>query len=214
MGVPLRSTRGCLGIIYLNQSEPRRFDEADFRLAEAIGSMVGQAVDNARLDESEAATRRALEAEREHLAALAAALNRTVAEADLLRGIALAVAGERSLTGILTATVDVLDGAGGALMLLHGDRLEIEAATGQAGRDAGQRVPRSERSVWQVIERGEPPLASTGRAAVPLRWHGQTFGLFELVVRPGKALDVPEVNLLRKAADEIAGWVHLAAQPG
>src|SRR5712691_3382092 len=92
LAVPLRSTAGCVGVLYLNESQPRAFGQADLRLAEAIGDMVGQAVENARLQESERDAQKTLEAERRHLASLAAALDRSLAEAELLRVIAVAAA--------------------------------------------------------------------------------------------------------------------------
>lgn len=214
IAVPLMSTGGCLGVMYLNHSERRDFSAADLRLADAIGGMVGQAVENARLHESEQEARRALEVERQHLASLTAALHQTVVEADVLRAIAVGVAGQR-LPSIMDIIVEQLRPtqavAGGAIMILRGDRLVVEAVARDGGRELNQRIPRANRPLWQVIEGAQPVAETRGRAAAPMRWQERVFGLLELSAGGRRSIEVPHINLLRKVAEEIAGWAYLAA---
>jgi len=224
LAVPLKSTAGCLGVLYLNQSEPQEFGEADLRLAEAIGDMVGQAAENARLQESEREARQSLEAERQHLAGLAAALDRSLAEADLLRAIAVAAARADDLRRLLDVTLRLIHGtlacSGGSVLLIEDDQVMVGAASGEgSGRTPGLRLTRTDEPLRRAIEAGEPFIDTTQRSkgvrsvlVAPLRRRAQVFGLLELASTEAHDFDVAAVNLGRKVADEIAGWAYILAR--
>lgn len=222
LAVPLKSTGGCLGVLYLNQSEPQAFSQDDSGLAEAIGDMVGQAVENARLQESERDARQALEAERQHLAALTAALDRSLAEADLLRAIAVAAARADDLARLLDVTLRLAQGTvafeGGSVLLREGEQLVVAAATEAGGRRLGDRLRIVGPALRRALEVGEPfidtgtqPHGGHAVLIAPLRRRSAVFGLLELAAPEGHALDVAALNLSRKIADEIAGWAYILA---
>jgi len=223
LAVPLNSSAGCLGVLYLNQSVPQRFSPADLRLAEAIGDMIGQAVENARLHERERQALQSLEAERHHLASLMAALDRSLAEADLLRDVAAGAAEAEDLDRLLR---DVLERlrlrlifSSGAILLSAGRNLVVRAASGlPARRSPGQRLKRDDQLVWRALATGEPLFendhAPEGMSvlAIPLRWRGNVLGVLELAASQPDAFDVPDLNLMRKVAEQLAGWIYIAAR--
>lgn len=219
LAVPLNSSAGCLGVLYLNQFAPQTFSQADIELAEAIGDMVGQAVENARLQEREQAMRQALEMEREHLASLTATLNSSLSEAELLRDAGQEAGAAADLHQLLARMLDQVkahvpaDGA--AILLCEQDGLVVAAIAGVTERTTRQTLRRGEQPVWHVVETGEALLdRPRGRARpaamAPLRWRGEVFGILELTSARQQAFDVPHLNLLRKVADQIAGWIYLA----
>jgi GAF domain-containing protein len=218
LAVPLNSSGGCLGVMYLNQPRPRTFSRDDVELAEAIGNMVGQAVENARLQEREKAAREALEAERAHLASLTAALNRALEEAELLKDAGQEASTAMNLQELLERLVGQLRKAmpagGASILLLEGEHLTVAATTGLAERRAGQRVRRGQQQVWRALGSGEPLLEGVrrGRGAsgllAPLRWRDEVFGLLEVNAEPPSTFDVPDMNLARKVADQVAGWIN------
>jgi GAF domain-containing protein len=206
------------GVMYLNQPRPRTFSRDDVELAEAIGNMVGQAVENARLQEREKAAREALEAERAHLASLTAALNRALEEAELLKDAGQEASTAMNLQELLERLVGQLRKAmpagGASILLLEGEHLTVAATTGLAERRAGQRVRRGQQQVWRALGSGEPLLEGVrrGRGAsgllAPLRWRDEVFGLLEVNAEPPSTFDVPDMNLARKVADQVAGWIN------
>lgn len=219
LAVPLSSSAGCLGVMYMNQSAPRKFTREEVRLAEAIGSMVGQAVENARLQERERAARTALEMERAHLASLTATLNRSLQEAELLKDIGqeASAAGDlrELLAGLLSHLRRSIDLDGGSLLLRQAEQLEVAATFGQAARrTVGQRLRRSQQLIWRVLDSGEPLIEGLHRSRgpsallVPLRWRGQILGVLELHASRPNAFDVPDLNLARKVADQVAAWIN------
>jgi PAS domain S-box-containing protein len=189
--------------------------------------MVGEEERGRLLVSEQSARAKAEEAER-GLATVAEALDRALAEAELLNAITKAASGEDDLNRILASTLDrlkqVIPFTGGSIALVEGEELVLCAAVGPFTEMAlGMRLPRGNSRTWQVIERGEPflsgDLAAEGLTptspvrsflAVPLVWRSQAFGLLEVDSIEPHAFNESDMALLGKVAAALSGPVELA----
>src|SRR6476619_598330 len=88
------------------------------------------------------------------------ALDRSLAEAELLNDITVAAAGEGDLGRLLDAVLARLRGlvafTGGSIALVEGEKLVVRAAVGPfAGEALGQRLERGPSRAWRVVETGQ-----------------------------------------------------------
>jgi len=105
------------------------------------------------------------------------------------------------------------------MLLLANADLAVAASAGDvSGRTAGQRLARGDLPAWRVVDSGEALLDNRRRSGVrsallvPLRWRDHVFGVLELVARQPQAFDVPALNLVRKVAGQLAGWIYVLAR--
>ena len=168
------------------------------------------------------------EAAQRQLAAFAQALDRTLAEVELLNSIATEASGEHDLTRILVAALDrlgrVVPFTGGSIALVEGDDLVVRAAVGPFADTAlGQRLPRGSGRAWQIVETGQPFIAGDlGQAgsgpttplraylAAPLVWRGRVFGLLEIDSTEVGSFNAADLALLEKVAVALSGPIELA----
>jgi PAS domain S-box-containing protein len=169
------------------------------------------------------------ESERE-MTSLAVALDRALAESELLNAIAQAASGEADLGRILLAALDHLRPlvafTGGSIALVEGDELVVRAATGPfSDMVMDQHLPRGRGKSWQVIEQRVPFLSHDLQAeglkstspirsylAVPLVWRDSAFGLLEIDSTEPNAFDEEHVKLMQRVAVALSGPVQLARQ--
>ena len=158
------------------------------------------------------------------------ALDRALAEAELLSEISLAASGEPDLDRLLAAVLASLRRAvpftGASISLVEDDFLVIRAALGPFEEQArGQRLPRGQGATWRVVESGEPFLAGDLLAeghrpttamrsylAVPLAWRGRRFGVLEVDSTETFAFDAADVRLMQRVASALAGSIELTAR--
>jgi signal transduction histidine kinase len=158
------------------------------------------------------------------------ALDRALAEAELLNGIARAASVEPELDGLLAAALErigrLVPFTGASVWLVEGDDLVIRAANGPfAGQAVGQRLPRGRGATWRVVESGESFLAGDLLAeglrpttrlrsylAVPLGWRGHRFGVLEVDSTEAFAFDAADLRLMESAAAALSGSIELAAR--
>ena len=93
-------------------------------------------------------------------AAERAALDRSLAEGELLNDITVAAAGEEDLTRLLGAVLArlrrIIPFTGGSIALVEGDDLVLRAAVGPFAEQAlGQRVARGPARSWRIVETGQ-----------------------------------------------------------
>jgi signal transduction histidine kinase len=158
------------------------------------------------------------------------ALDRALAEAELLSEITLAASLEPELDGLLAAALErlgrVIPFTGASIALVEGDDLVIRAAIGPfADQAVGQRLPRGRGATWRVVESGEsflsgdllaeglqPTTELRSYLAVPLGWRGHRFGMFEVDSTETFAFDAADLRLMESAAATLAGSIELSAR--
>ncbi len=168
------------------------------------------------------------EAAQTRLAALAGALDRALAEAELLNTIATRAANEDDPARMLQATClplsRVVPFTGASLAVVEGDELVVRAAVGPFAQLAlGQRLRRGQGRLWQVLEDGRPLLSHDLLAdglrpttplrsylAVPLVWRGRAFGILEVDSTTPNAFSDADQALLEKVGRTLSGLVELA----
>ncbi len=181
---------------------------------------------------SEEEVRRLLLAQRERTAADGArapieALERAVAEAELVNRIISLAAGEVELDRLLSALLEqfgpVLPVTGGSVALLEEEELVVQAMVGPSANSEQERhVLAKDDAAWQSLATGEPFLshdAPTGgtegtpavrsRLLVPLTWRGRTFGVLEVNATHPGAFQAADVALLQKVARALSGPIEL-----
>ena len=164
----------------------------------------------------------------QRMASLAEALDRALAESELLNAIARAASGEADLGRILTAALHhlrpLLAFTGGSIALVEGDELVVCAAAGPFSDTVmGQRLKRGKGKSWQVIEQRTPFLSHDLLAeglkptspirsylAVPLVWRGRAIGLLEIDSTEPGAFNEQHLELMQKVAVALSGPVQLA----
>ncbi len=156
-------------------------------------------------------------------------LDRALAESELLNQIVTTAAGQDNLEQMLTTALQhlrrVVAFTGGSIALLEQNTLTIHAAYGPfAAQALGQRlVRRPGNRSWGVVETGQsflsPDVLAQGyqpttpiRAylAVPLTWHGRTYGLLEIDSTEANAFTPADLALTQKVAARLSGPVELA----
>src|SRR5262245_48251266 len=160
--------------------------------------------------------------------------SRAASRSQLILDIAAAAAGERDLDHILHETLDRLHAAtpftGGSIALVQGDELVIRAAVGPFAEEAlGQRLRRSPRPSWRVVETLDPIYVPDMHAAgytiagpegrkrilswlaVPIIRRGVGIGLVEIDSTEADAFSEADVVLLETVVRVLSGPVELAA---
>ncbi|HEV8638212.1 MAG TPA: GAF domain-containing sensor histidine kinase [Chloroflexota bacterium] len=166
------------------------------------------------------------------------ALDRTLAEAELLNAVAAAANGEADLERLLAGALEhlrrVIPFTGAAIALVEGNpsvpsgqALVIQAALGPFAEQArGQRRPRArDGAAWRVVETGEPFLSDDVLAewlepthsfgsylAVPLGWRRRRFGVLEIDSTAPAAFDAADLRLMERVAATLSGSIELAAR--
>jgi anti-anti-sigma factor len=156
------------------------------------------------------------------------ALRHRQAEEELITAIARMTAGETDIGGMLTVALEELRQSirftGGSIALVEGEELIIRAAVGPFAESAlGQRMPRGQSIVWQVVATEAPFLSNDLVAqgltpttpirsylAVPLRWQGRGFGVLEVDSVHAHAFQPADLVLMQRVADTISGSIELA----
>ena len=226
--IPFAAAGGSKGILAVGAGSPRRWDDEEIRIASVIAERVGVAMRNAGLIESERQSRAAAERQARLSDALLRLQRRTHAEEKALSAIAMAIAGETDLGRVLALALDPLRQmirfSGGSIVLVEGDEYIVRAAVGpHVGEVLGQRVSRDRGPIAQVVATGQP-FHTEDRAiggipwigpvhsclAVPLSWHGRTFGVLEVHAVEAHALERGVLPLLQRVAAMLSGSVELA----
>ncbi|MBA3778094.1 MAG: GAF domain-containing protein [Chloroflexi bacterium] len=151
----------------------------------------------------------------------------------VLYDIATAATGESDLSRILGATLErvrqLIKFTGGSIALVEGDELVLRAAVGPFTREGlGQRLPRGSGQSWKVIETQEPFLTEDLRAAgyrikglegddgpraylaVPLVWHGESFGLLQVDSTDVDAFGAADLAVMERVAVALSGPIQVA----
>jgi signal transduction histidine kinase/putative methionine-R-sulfoxide reductase with GAF domain len=155
------------------------------------------------------------------------ALDRALAEAELLNDITEAAAGEEDLDRLLDAALGrlnrVIPFTGGSIAMVEEDELVVRAAVGPfAAQARGQRLGRGPARTWRIVETGQPfrsdDLAAEGLRpttairsflGVPLAWRGSVFGVLEVdSTRPG-AFGGADQRRLERVATVLSGSIEL-----
>ncbi|MBI4279370.1 MAG: GAF domain-containing protein, partial [Armatimonadetes bacterium] len=217
-----------LGFFAVGAESARRYDEEALRLAALIADRASAAIQNSRLYEEERRARVEAEKAEQDLASLTEALDRALAEVDLLNAITTAASGEEDLGRILERALEhlrrVIRFTGGSIALVESDDLVIRAAVGPFAEVAlGQRLARGRGLSWRVIDMGEPfmsgDLLAEGRRpttpvrsylAVPLIWQGRPFGLLEVDSTETYAFTDADRVLMQKVAAALSRPIELA----
>ncbi len=155
------------------------------------------------------------------------ALERALAEAELINEITAASAGEADVGRLLSVALDqlsrVLALTGGSVALVEEERLVVRAAVGPfADMVLHRHQARGQGRVWQVVETGEPFLSDDLLAdgltpstpvrsylAVPLTWRDRTFGVLQVDSTSPSAFHASDVALLQKVAVALSGPIEL-----
>ncbi len=167
------------------------------------------------------------EASQARLAVSAQALDRALAEAELLNTITTLASGEDDPARMLDVTCQhlrrVVALTGASLAVVEGDDLVVRAAVGPFTAEAlGQRLARGTGRTWTVVDTGQPLLVNDLQAeclkptpirsylAVPLVWRGAAFGVFEVDSTAPNAFSSDDLALLQKVARTLSGLFELA----
>lgn len=156
------------------------------------------------------------------------ALRRKQVEDELIGVIATKTAGETDVGRMLTAALRELQQkiafTGGSIAVQEGEELIIRAAIGPFAEAAlGQRMPRGEGRVWQIVDTGAPFLCNDlvgaglrpttpiqSYLAVPLTWQGRAFGVLEVDSVDVNAFQPADLDLMRRVAAAVSGSIELA----
>jgi signal transduction histidine kinase len=147
LGVPILIRGQAWGNLYLTEKErAAEFTEADEEAVVVLADLAATAIENARLYES--SERRRHQAEQAVMGLRAA------------RDIADAIAGADDLDRVLELIVKrgraLVEARAVLIMLREGKDLVVSAAAGQTSQAHGQRLPISDSTSGQVLERGRP----------------------------------------------------------
>jgi PAS domain S-box-containing protein len=181
----------------------------------------------AAYEQERAARARAEEAEA-RMSALAGALDRALAEEELLNAITTSSSGEDNLGRILESSLTYLSRAvpftGGSIASVEGDDLVVVAAVGPYAELAlGKKLPKGKGRSWQVVETRKPFMTGDLNAdnlrsvspvrsylAVPLVWRGEAFGLLQIDSTQAHAFSEDHLRLMIKVGRALSGPIELA----
>ena len=219
----------------LNAELEHRVMERTEQLSRANAELQAEITERKRLEQEreqalaqEKAARERSEDAEARMASLADALDRALAEEELLNAITTDASGEDSLERILASSLGYLSRAinftGGSIDLVEGDELVVAAAVGPFAESAlGQRIPRGHGRSWRVITDREPLLSGNLAAdglkskspivsylAVPLVWRGEAFGILQIDSTEPDAFTRTDLRLMLKVGRALSGPVELA----
>jgi signal transduction histidine kinase len=158
------------------------------------------------------------------------ALDRALAEAELVNEIAAAANREADLERLLAGALEhlgrVISFTGASIALVEADDLVIQAALGPFAEQArGQRLPRGQGESWRVVETGQSFISGDVLAqglkptggfrsflAVPLGWRGRWFGMLEVDSTEPDAFDAADQRLMERVAATLSGQIELAVR--
>jgi signal transduction histidine kinase len=179
------------------------------------------------LTEEKRARERAEEAER-RMASLADALDRSLAEEELLNAITTAASGEDDLGRMLASALGhlskVVRFTGGSIDLVEGNDLVVASAVGPFAEIAlGQRLARGVGRSWQVVTTREPFISGNlitdklrptspivSYLAVPLVWRGEAFGILQIDSTEADAFSQEDLRLMLKVGSSLSGPIEIA----
>lgn len=203
LGVPILIRGSVYGNLYMTEKRSGgEFEQADEEAAITLAAWAGIAIDNARLY---TALR-----EREELAAKA--LRRAETSAEISR----VVGGETDVSRVLELIVKraraLVDAKTLLVLMRRGDRLQVLARAGEAGRDlSGLTIPVDDAAfqaamqerVAQHLEPGSPPsearlrerVGAEAALVVPLLFRGRAVGALVALDREAGGTDFDEEDL-------------------
>ncbi len=212
--IPLLAGDALVGVLNLLGDRVGLFLKTDLSLLTAIATPVAMALQNAKLfDETQ---RRA--AELKILTEVSSSLRQAQTHQSML-------------PLLVEKAMEAVSADAGALILLEGESLVFAAARGPAEVLLGQRHPRDDDPLWQVVNSGQPIFISdvgerreffrweisqammTGLkacACVPLKTAVTTIGLLHLACRSKRVPTESEVRLLTSIAEMAGNALHRA----
>ncbi len=146
LGVPVLVRGEVWGNLYLSEKQDGEFSERDEQAAVILADWAAVAINNARLFETSERRRHELE--------------KAVRGLEATRDVAVAIGGDVALEHVLELIAKrgrALVGARSlVIMLREGDELVVHASAGHAQDSRGARLPISESTSGQVLERRRP----------------------------------------------------------
>lgn len=223
---PLVTGHGPLGVLeYFGRN---RLSEGAAAALSACAMVVSASLNEVRQLLRERVARHESEQANLRLTALAQSLDRALTEVGLVNDIVTVAAGEEDLARMLDGTLRQVARAvpftGGSIALLEGNEVVIQAAVGPFASTAlGQRMRADRSHTWARVRAGEPFLSYDVQAegfapttavrsylAVPLIWHGETYGFLEIDAVEPNAFSADDLALLSRIARALSGPVELA----
>lgn len=220
LGVPIRIRGEVYGNLYMTEKAGgAEFDEADEEAATTLAAWAGIAIENARLYTSVS--------EREEEA------SRALRQAETSADIARAVGGETDVSRVLDLIVKraraLVEAKTVLVLMRRGERLEVLARAGDAGRDlSGLIIPVEDAAfqatmqerVAQHLKPGTPPSEARLREraeaeaalVVPLLFRGRAVGALVALDREagGSDFDEEDLRLLQAFAGSAATAIGTA----
>jgi signal transduction histidine kinase len=203
LGVPILIRGAVYGNLYMTEKDGgAEFDEADEEAATTLAAWAGIAIENARLYTSLR--------EREEEA------SRALRQAETSADIARALGGETDVGRVLDLIVKraraLVEARSLLVLMRRGDRLEVLARAGDAGRDlSGLTIPVEDAAfetamrerVAQHLEPGSPPsearlrerVGAEAALVVPLLFRGRAVGALVALDREAGGTDFSEEDL-------------------
>jgi signal transduction histidine kinase len=220
LGVPVRIRGQAWGNLYLTEKEGGEFTERDEEAAVILADWAAVAIDNARLYESSELRRDEAE--------------RAIRGLEATRDVAVAIGGDVALEHVLELIVKrgrALVGARSlVIMLRDGHELVVQASAGHVETMRGTRLPITESTSGQVLERGHPQRITDVAAnlridptefgvadsqtalLVPMLYRGEGVGVLAAFDRgeEGSVFSEEDEQLMRTFAASAATAVALA----
>ena len=212
--IPMKAGAIVVGILGISASQPVPFSQHEVELLQAIGNVIGVALENARLYEETERRRR----EAEELARVAQSLTETL---DMTAVADRVVTSIREILEIRTSTLRLLQPDGSLRSVASRDQGSVRSPGGGEAIPPGMgltgRAIAEGRPVWSADMLSDPAVPLTDQMrdsqlragnrsmlAVPLRARGKVIGALALSDQKGRSYSDREVALVQTFADQAA----------
>ena len=211
--IPMKAGARVVGILGISASHPLPFSEREVDFLQAIGNVIGVALENARLYEETERRRR----EAEELARVAQSLTETLDMTAVGERIVTSV---RELLGVKVSTLRLLQPDGSLRTLASSGESFSQTSGGDAlpaGMGLASVAVAEGMPIWSADVLNEPRIRLTNQMrdhqlrsgdrsmiAVPLRAHEKIIGALGLADQTGRTYSDSDVALVQTFADQAA----------